>query len=145
MMRLARLAPLALLFAAPFACGTTSDSAVAPDGGSPVDAGADSSAVDAAHETKDAAEEHSTIDAHEPDGATADCSNPTTYDDAVLCDQPVAYWAMNQTTSEPDLTGNGNAGTYKGGKPTQSTLPNGDAVAVFNGSSEYLKIGRAHV
>jgi len=58
----------------------------------------------------------------------------------VLCDQPVAYWAMKGTAAtEPDLVGN-NTGTYKGAAPTAATLPNGDAVAHFNGTTGYLTV-----
>ena len=58
----------------------------------------------------------------------------------MLCDQPVAYWAMKGTAStEPDLVGN-NTGTYKGAAPTAATLPNGDGAAHFNGSTGYLTI-----
>jgi len=41
---------------------------------------------------------------------------------------------------ESDLTGNGNTGTYQGGSPGASTMPNGEQAAVFNGSTEYLTI-----
>jgi hypothetical protein len=69
------------------------------------------------------------------------CASPTTYDDLVLCDAPVAYWAVDQApASEPDLTGHGNGGTYRGGTPSLVTLPNGDRAADFNGSSEYLTV-----
>ena len=63
-----------------------------------------------------------------------------TYDQTVLCDAPVAYWAMKGTAStEPDLVAS-NTGTYKGAAPTAATLPNGDAAAHFNGSTGYLTI-----
>ncbi len=73
-------------------------------------------------------------------GATAGCASPLTYDQTVLCDAPVAYWAMKGTAStEPDLVAS-NTGTYKGAAPTAATLPNGDAAAHFNGSTGYLTI-----
>ena len=73
-------------------------------------------------------------------GATASCASPTTYDQTVLCDQPVAYWAMKGTAAtEPDLVAS-NTGTYEGAAPTAATLPNGDAAAHFNGSTGYLTI-----
>jgi hypothetical protein len=73
-------------------------------------------------------------------GMSASCSSPTTYDQTILCDQPVAYWAMKGTAAtEPDLVAN-NTGTYKGAAPTVATLPNGDAVAHFNGATGYLTI-----
>src|SRR5262249_29626908 len=61
----------------------------------------------------------------------------SSYDQMILCDHPVAFWAMNQAPAdEPDLTGDSNTGVYKGGAPALTTLPNGDKAAVFNGSSE---------
>ncbi len=64
-----------------------------------------------------------------------------TYDQLILCDRPVGYWSVgNGSGTEPDLSGNSNAGTYKGGVATLSTLPNGDPVTVFNGSSQYLAV-----
>jgi len=68
------------------------------------------------------------------------------YDALVLGDQPVAYWAMNRptTATEPDLTGNGNRGSYTdtsdAGVPPLVPLPNGDEAADFNGSSQYLTV-----
>jgi hypothetical protein len=69
----------------------------------------------------------------------------TTYNQLVLSDNPVAFWPMNPTgLTEPDLTGNGNTGTYKyqggSGLPAISTMPNGDPVAVFNGAGQYLNV-----
>ena len=73
-------------------------------------------------------------------GAPTGCASPATYDQTVLCDAPVAYWAMKGTAStEPDLVAS-NTGTYKGAAPTAATLPNGDAAAHFNGSTGYLTI-----
>jgi len=64
-----------------------------------------------------------------------------TYDNAVLADSPVAFWGMRNTSgTEPDLTGNGNTGTYLGGTPPTVAMPNGDLAADFNGSSEYLTV-----
>jgi len=73
---------------------------------------------------------------------SAGCSSPSTYDQTVLCDQPVAYWAMARKaggSTEPDLVGSNN-GTYKGAAPTTTALPNGDPAAHFDGSSGYLTI-----
>jgi hypothetical protein len=42
--------------------------------------------------------------------------------------------------SEPDLSGNQHAGTYKGGSAKSVELPNGDKATDFNGSSQYLSI-----
>jgi hypothetical protein len=73
-------------------------------------------------------------------GTGGSCASPATYDQTVLCDQPVAYWAMKGTGStEPDLVAN-NTGTYKGTVPTAAALPNGDGAAHFNGSTGYLTI-----
>jgi hypothetical protein len=73
-------------------------------------------------------------------GTTASCALPTTYDQTVLCDQPVAYWAMKATAAtEPDLVGS-NTGTYRGAAPTSATLPNGEGAAHFNGATGYLTI-----
>lgn len=63
------------------------------------------------------------------------------YNQAVLADHPVAFWNVNPSGStETDLTGNGNTGTYVGGSPTVSAMPNGDQAGVFNGSTEYLTV-----
>jgi hypothetical protein len=68
-------------------------------------------------------------------------SSSSAYNQTVLGDHPVAFWNVNPTGStEIDLTGNGNTGTYVGGSPTVSTMPNGDQAAVFNGSTEYLTV-----
>ena len=73
-------------------------------------------------------------------GATTSCASPTTYDQTILCDQPVAYWAMKGTAStEPDLVAH-NTGSYQGAAPTAAALPNGDAAAHFNGATGYLTI-----
>jgi hypothetical protein len=74
-------------------------------------------------------------------GSTGACSSATTYDEKILCDNPVAYWPMNKLMgSEPDLTGNDHTGTYKGSAATATTMPNGDQAADFNGSSQYLTV-----
>jgi hypothetical protein len=74
-----------------------------------------------------------------PDGGGGTAA--LTYDQVVLADHPVGYWAMSRAAaSEPDLTGKANAGTYHGGTPTAAALPNGDTAADFNGSSQYLSI-----
>src|SRR5215471_14844680 len=40
------------------------------------------------------------------------------YDQIILADHPVAYWAMRMVMGgEPDLTGNGHPGTYQGVLP----------------------------
>ncbi|HET9930781.1 MAG TPA: LamG-like jellyroll fold domain-containing protein, partial [Polyangiaceae bacterium] len=75
-------------------------------------------------------------------GGASSCSGtPTSYDELVLCDSPVGYWAMSQASgSEPDLSGRGNVGSYRGGSAGTTTLPNGDRAAVFNGSNQFLTI-----
>jgi hypothetical protein len=61
------------------------------------------------------------------------------YDDVVLADQPVAYWALaNPGGLELDLSGNGNLGTYIG-PATATALPDGDPAAAFGGSG-YLTV-----
>jgi hypothetical protein len=63
------------------------------------------------------------------------------YDVVVLADGPVAFWAMKSGAgTEPDLTGNGNTGTYKKGPTALATLPNGDRAADFDGASQYLTV-----
>lgn len=65
----------------------------------------------------------------------------SSYNQIVLTDGPVAFWNLNPIAgTETDLTGNGNTGTYQGGSPTVGTMPNGELVAVFNGSNQYLSI-----
>jgi hypothetical protein len=72
----------------------------------------------------------------------ASCSPASSaYDQAILADSPVAFWNLNPiAATETDLTGNGNTGTYQGGSPTTGTLPNGEPVAVFNGSNQYVSV-----
>jgi hypothetical protein len=73
-------------------------------------------------------------------GGGEGCDAPADYDALVLCNEPIGYWAMDQDDSEPDLTGRGKAGTYQGGAPDASELPNGDRAAAFDGESKYLTI-----
>jgi hypothetical protein len=48
---------------------------------------------------------------------------------------------MNKMSgTEPDLTGNGNTGSYKGGATKAAALPNGDQAADFDGASQYLTV-----
>jgi hypothetical protein len=68
-------------------------------------------------------------------------ASSSSYDQAILVDHPVAFWAMSAaSSSEPDLTGNANTGSYRGGTPTTGGLPNGDRAADFNGTSQYLTV-----
>ena len=80
-------------------------------------------------------------------GGTGSCgSTSMTYDQAILCEKPVAYLAMNKLSgSEPDLTGNNHTGTYMGTATAASTLPNGDQAANFNGSSQYVTVASHEV
>lgn len=84
-------------------------------------------------------DEASTADA---EATAASCASPRTYDDLVLCDKPVAYWAVNKTSgSEPDLTGGGANGSYRGGGTrATTTLPNDDVAVSFDGARQYLSI-----
>jgi hypothetical protein len=43
-------------------------------------------------------------------------------------------------SSEPDLTGAGNTGSYVNGTPVTASMPNGDRAAVFNGSNQYMTV-----
>jgi hypothetical protein len=71
----------------------------------------------------------------QPDGSLV------TYDDLVLADHPVAYWAMDRRSgTEPDLTGHAHTGTYPNGTMVLVTLPNGDVAADFNGVDQYLTV-----
>ena len=78
-------------------------------------------------------------DAPDVDGAMS-TDAATTYDDIVLADQPVAYWAMSGTSSEPDRTGHGHNGNFQGGAPAAAMLPNGDRAADFDGVRQYLTV-----
>jgi hypothetical protein len=68
-------------------------------------------------------------------GGTGGATASGTYDQAVLADGPVGYWAMNKApASEPDLTGRTSAGTLPGGTVPLAPMPNGDQAADFNGN-----------
>jgi hypothetical protein len=63
------------------------------------------------------------------------------YDDVVLADHPVAYWAMRHAAGqEPDLTGHGHDGSYVAGTPGPASLPNADVAADFDGATQYLTV-----
>jgi hypothetical protein len=74
--------------------------------------------------------------------ATVQASAQSAYDQAILADHAVAYWAMTSpgAGAEQDLTGHGHTGSYKGGTPTLTTMMNGDTAVDFNGSSEYMTV-----
>lgn len=68
-------------------------------------------------------------------------AGPSDYDKVVLSDRPVAYWRIHaESSTEPDLTGNGNTGTYANTLPAAARMPNGDTAGDFNGSNQYLTI-----
>ena len=72
---------------------------------------------------------------------TPPSSGSGSYDQMVLADTPVAFWDISaKTSTETDLAGKGNTATYVGGLPLSVTMPNGDTVADFNGSSQYLTV-----
>ncbi|WP_239634017.1 LamG domain-containing protein [Paenibacillus sp. H1-7] len=62
----------------------------------------------------------------------------SSYDTAVLADNPVGYWPLS-TTVTADQSGHGLNGTFTG-SPTNTTMPNGDAAPVFNGVDQYFTI-----
>ncbi len=63
------------------------------------------------------------------------------YDVQIRADSPVAYFALDGT-STTDLAGKGHRLTYRG-TPKASTTPDGQRVAVFNGSTQYAEIADA--
>jgi hypothetical protein len=74
-------------------------------------------------------------------GSSASCGSTNNYDQTILCDHPVAYFAMNRASgNEPDLTSNGHTGTYQGGTVPLVALPNADQASDFNGSSQYVAV-----
>jgi Concanavalin A-like lectin/glucanases superfamily len=66
------------------------------------------------------------------------------YDRQVLSLDPMMYLTLGHPTAliEPDLSGNGHAGTYLPAHdpPVAATMPNGDAAAQFNGDGQYLQV-----
>jgi len=62
------------------------------------------------------------------------------YDALVLSHGPTMYLPMSSTVFEADRSGYGNHGTYHSTTVTQSTMPNGQTVAVFNGTSNYCEV-----
>jgi hypothetical protein len=63
------------------------------------------------------------------------------YDKAVVVDNPRAYFRVTGS-AENDLAGNGHTITYTG-SPTTTTMPNGDTIAKFNGTTQYADIADA--
>ena len=76
--------------------------------------------------------------------ATKASAQLSSYDQTVLSDHPVAFLDMAGTSTEPDITGDGHTGTYKGGGPALTTLPDGERAADFNTtgshSGQYLTV-----
>jgi hypothetical protein len=63
------------------------------------------------------------------------------YDSTVLDDHPVLYLPLNpKGTSEPDISGHNRNGTYVGGTPGKTMLPNGDWATTFNSTTQYVTV-----
>ena len=77
------------------------------------------------------------IAAHYAAMTTAPAPTPS-YQEAVLADSPVAYFAVDGSSTN-DLSGNGHSLSYPAGAST-STMPNGEPVAVFDGTTQYAQI-----
>jgi hypothetical protein len=73
--------------------------------------------------------------------ATSD-SAAATYNSVVLGDGPVAFWNMKTPGSgtETDLTGHGHKGKYHGSPSNTRAMPDSEAAAVFDGSSQYMSV-----
>lgn len=73
---------------------------------------------------------------------SADARAASAYDQTVLNQRPVMFLSMDPAGggAQPDLSGNGNTGVYKGGIPAVATLPNGEKAASFNGTNQYLSV-----
>ena len=69
----------------------------------------------------------------------------STYDSAVLADNPVLYLTMAGNAVEIDRSGHGHAGRYfPQTRPTAKTrMPNGDLATVFDGYTQYLEVASA--
>ncbi|AWP27720.1 LamG domain-containing protein [Paenibacillus sp. Cedars] len=72
-----------------------------------------------------------------PHGSAA-ASDVYSYDDVILEDQPVGYWALDSKVPS-DQTGHGHDGAFTG-DPVNTVLPNGDTAVVFNGIDQYYTI-----
>jgi len=68
----------------------------------------------------------------------------SSYDQFIRSHNPAMYLGMSspRTGRETDLSGRGHTGIYHpaGRFPSQSRLPNGDPVAVFDGATQYLEV-----
>jgi hypothetical protein len=73
---------------------------------------------------------------------TVNAVTPTSYDQVVLADSPVAYWRLGEAggTSAADASGNGNTGTYENG-PTLGApglIGGGDTAVSFDGVDDFV-------
>ncbi len=79
-------------------------------------------------------------------GLGYNCSTSNSFEQAVLADNPIAFWALSETTGTTayDLSGNGNNGTYTGGytQGEQGPISNSnlDKSTYFNGSTSYINL-----
>ncbi len=79
-------------------------------------------------------------------GLGYNCSTSNSFEQAVLADNPIAFWALSETagTTAYDLSGNGNNGTYTGGytQGEQGPISNSNLgkSTLFNGTSSYISI-----
>ena len=73
---------------------------------------------------------------------TATCARALShYDSVVLAAHPSAFWDMRATASiEPDVSGGGHVGTYRGRSPGRARLPDGETAARFNHPGERLTV-----
>lgn len=79
-------------------------------------------------------------------GSTSVPGTASPYAQLVLQDVPVAFWEMRELgDAEPDLSGNGHVGNYRGGGRTSVSLPNGDDGLSFNGEDAYLQVDSSPV
>jgi hypothetical protein len=62
----------------------------------------------------------------------------STYDDAVLADNPVGYWPIASGVTA-DQSGHSLNGAFTG-SPSGTTMPNGDGAIVFNGINQYFTV-----
>lgn len=64
---------------------------------------------------------------------------PGRYNRLVIADRPAAFWDMSHRGgTEPDLTGNGHVGVYRGGAPGSAVMPDGDRAIDLNRAGEYM-------
>jgi hypothetical protein len=67
-------------------------------------------------------------------------STPSTYDNVILADCPVAFWTLGVgEAGVADQTGHGHNGWAHGG-PDVTTFVNGDPATVFDGVAQYIEV-----